>query len=245
MAAGDPCDTPVLVLAGGLGTRLRPLTETVPKVLVPALGRPFVDHVLADAAAQGFVRFVLSVGYRADQVEAHLGDGSRWGYEVRYAREQRPLGTGGAIRHAANLLDDVFVLINGDTLLQVNLAGLLAHHLCATWAGLTIAAAHVPDRGRYGAMKVDDHGRVVGFDEKRPGAGPGWINGGVMAMDRAFLDGAPAGPFSLERDWLPRRLGRIAAFPTRGFFVDMGTHEVLATLDQELAAYLASSSGGG
>jgi len=230
---------PVLVLAGGLGTRLRPLTETLPKVLVPTLGRPFLDHVLAEMARQGFSRFVLSLGYRGDQVEAHLGDGARWGYRVSYVREERPLGTGGAIRHALPLLGETFVTVNGDTLLQVDLAALVAHHR-RQGLGLTIAAAHVADRGRYGAMRLGDGDRVVGFEEKRPGAGPGWINGGVMAMDRCFLDGAPEGPFSLEQQWLPRHAGRIAAFPTRGFFVDMGTHQVLATLDRALGRYLDS-----
>ena len=91
-----------------------------------------------------------------------------------------------------------------------------------------MAAARVPDRGRYGALGLE-RGRVVAFEEKRPGAGPGWINGGVMAMDRELFDGAPDGPFSLESDWLPSFLG---------FFVDMGTHETLETLDEELGRHL-------
>lgn len=224
--------TDILVLAGGLGTRLHPLTETLPKVLVPALGRPFLELVLADFAAQGFCRFVLSVSYLAEQVEAHFGDGSPWGYDLRYVREERPLGTGGAIRFALPRLSDPFVVVNGDTLLELSLAGLLDHHRRAG-LGLTIAATFVPDRGRYGALAIEG-GRIVRFEEKRPGAGPGWINGGVCAMDHAFLHGAPEGAFSLEQQWLPRHTGRIAAFKTEGFFVDMGTHEVLQTLDDEL-----------
>ncbi len=229
-------ETKILVLAGGLGTRLRPLTHTMPKVLVPVLGRPFIEFVLEDFARQGFTRFVLSVGFLADQVEAHLGDGSQLGYRVEYVREEEPLGTGGAIRLALPRLSDPFVVVNGDTLLQLDLAAMLDAHRRAG-EPMTLAAAHVPDRGRYGALQLRE-GRVTRFEEKRPDAGAGLINGGVYAMDHALLQGAPAGAFSLERDWLPRFTGRLGAFETRGYFVDMGTHEVLRTLDAELQAYL-------
>lgn len=231
---------PVLVLAGGLGTRLRPLTETVPKVLVPTLGKPFLDHLLADIAGQGYDHFVISVGYLARHIEAHLGDGAALGYRVEYVAEQSPLGTGGAIVRALPALGQTFVVVNGDTLLELDLAALLRCHR-EQGALVTMAAAHVPDRGRYGALNLQN-ARVMGFDEKQPGAGPGWINGGVMAMESALFEGAPLGPFSLEREWLPRILGQIAVFKTEGFFVDMGTHETLETLDDELARYLSDRS---
>ena len=230
-------ETKILVLAGGLGTRLRPLTRTVPKVLVPVLGRPFLEFVLQDLARQGFRRFVLSVGFLAEQVEAHFGDGSDLGYSVEYARETEPLGTGGAIRHALPLLSDPFVVVNGDTLLQLDLAAMLQAHQ-QQGELVTLAAAWVPDRGRYGALGIEQ-ARVACFEEKRADAGPGLINGGIYAMNHALLDGANQGAFSLERDWLPRHAGQIGAFETRGYFVDMGTHEVLATLDESLTEYLA------
>src|SRR5512137_1345027 len=116
-----PTDTKVLVLAGGLGTRLRPLTETLPKVLVPVLGRPFLEHLVEDVARQGFTRLVLSVGVLSDQVEACFGDGGRLGCCIEYARETTPLGTGGAVVNALPLLGDTFLVLNGDTLLEVDL----------------------------------------------------------------------------------------------------------------------------
>jgi NDP-sugar pyrophosphorylase family protein len=230
----------VLVLAGGLGTRLRPLTETTPKVLVPALGRPFLEHVIEDLARQGLKRFVLSVGFLADQVEAWFGDGARLGCVVEYAREASPLGTGGAMRHALPLLGETFVVVNGDTLLELDVATLLAHHH-AQCLPVTLAAAWVPDRGRYGALVVED-GRVARFEEKREDAGAGLINGGIYVVDAAVLhdERLPRGPFSFERELLPQLAGRIAAFETHGYFVDMGTHEALASLDASLAAYLAA-----
>ena len=231
-------DTTILVLAGGLGTRLRPLTHTVPKVLVPVLGRPFLEFVLEDFSRQGFSHFVLSVGFLAQQVEQHFGDGSARGRTVRYVREVSPLGTGGAIRHALPQLSDPFVVVNGDTLLQLDLAAMLQAHRQQV-VPMSLAAAWVPDRGRYGALGIRN-GRVERFEEKRADAGAGLINGGVYVMNHAMLHGAPEGAFSLEQDWLPRHTGRIAAFETRGYFVDMGTHEVLRTLDQSLSEYLAS-----
>ena len=227
----------VLVLAGGLGTRLRPLTESLPKVLVPVRGRPFIDYLLEELARQGARRFVLSVGHLAGAVEAHLGDGGRLGCEVRYAREDAPLGTGGAIRDALPLLEETFVVANGDTLLELELDALLERHRREA-APATLAVVRVPDRGRYGAVHVEE-GRVVRFDEKRVGAGPGLINGGVCVLSRsAFAGEAPDGPFSLERDLLPRWLGRIAAHETDGFFVDMGTHEALQELERSIELFV-------
>ena len=103
-------DLKILVLAGGQGTRLRPLTDSLPKVLVPVLGRPFLEHVLEDLALQGFRRFVLSVGVMAEQVNRHFGDGGRLGYQVEYVHEDSPLGTGGAICHALPVLGQTFVV---------------------------------------------------------------------------------------------------------------------------------------
>ncbi len=196
-----------------------------------------MEHLLADMARQGFRRFVISVGYLAEQVEAHFGQGSAWGYDISYVGEDEPLGTGGAVVRALPVLGETFILVNGDTLLEVDLGRLLRRHRGEADVQVTMAAAWVPDRGRYGALDLDQ-GRVTAFHEKRPDAGPGWINGGVMALDRGLLEGAPPAPFSLEAQWLPQFCGHIAAHEVRGFFVDMGTHETLATLDQELGEYL-------
>lgn len=229
----------ILLLAGGLGTRLHPLTEDLPKVLVPALGRPFLEHVLEYCSAQGFNRFVLSVGHLAGKVEAILGDGGRLGCEIRYVREEAPLGTGGAICRALSVLGETFLVVNGDTLLEVDLPALLRFHQQEGQA-LTLTAAWVEDRSRYGALQIQGH-RVTAFEEKSASAGPGLINGGVCVMERRLLQGAlHDAPFSLERQWLPAWLGRIAVLQTRGFFVDMGTHEALATLDADLAGFLAA-----
>lgn len=232
--------TPILVLAGGLGTRLHPLTRSLPKVMVPVLGRPFLELVLEEMRRQGFVDYLFSVGHLGDQVFAHFGDGSRFGCRVSYIHEPEPLGTGGAIRQALPHLgrSSPFVVVNGDTLLELDLLALLEYHRRER-QDLTVATTWVDDRGRYGAVVVEE-GRVVGFEEKRSNAGPGLINGGVCVMNRRFFEGAPDGSFSLERDLLPARAGEIAAFETRGFFLDIGTPEALGGADQALRRFLAS-----
>ncbi len=233
-----PSNTKILILAGGLGTRLRPLTHTQPKVLIPVLGRPFLEYVLKDFLQQGFMRFVLAVGFFAEQVEAQMGNGQRFGCEIEYARETQPLGTGGAVFQALPLLGKTFMVVNGDTLLQVDLTALLHHH----WhegQNLTMVTPWVPDRDRYGAVVIES-GRVVRFDEKKTHAGAGFINGGLYVINREFFRGAPAGAFSIEQDLMPIHLGQISAFETQGFFVDMGTHEALETLSESLSLYLAA-----
>jgi NDP-sugar pyrophosphorylase family protein len=227
---------PVLVLAGGLGRRLAPLTDSLPKVLVPVGGRPFLDHLLCGLARRRVERVVLAVGHLADQIERHVGDGRAYGLaELRWSRELHPLGTGGAIRHALPMLSETFIVQNGDTLLELDLEALVGLHLERA-APATLAVTHVPDRGRYGAVQVE-RGRVIHFDEKRPDAGPGLINAGVCAVSRARFeqDTPSSSPFSFERELLPRWAGQIAAFETRGLFADMGTQEGLADLESQIA----------
>src|SRR5574340_919016 len=126
---------PVIVLAGGLGTRLRPVVSNCPKVMAPVLDRPFLEWQLGQLAKTGFWRFVLAVGYLGQQIKDYFGDGSRWGWEITYAVEPTLLGTAGAIRNAALARDtrleqgEPFFVVNGDTYLQVDLAPLIETHL--------------------------------------------------------------------------------------------------------------------
>jgi D-glycero-alpha-D-manno-heptose 1-phosphate guanylyltransferase len=214
-----------IVLAGGLGTRLRGVVPDLPKPLAPVAGRPFLAIVLAQLRAQGFDSAVLSVGYRHELIRDAFGDQFD-AMALRYAVEDRPLGTGGAIRLAARQCSeaDVFVL-NGDSYAEVDFAGMMAAHRRAG-AALTVCAVEVADTGRYGRILVDD-GRIVGFAEKGV-AGPGLINAGVYAMRRDLLQqpGLPEA-FSFETDVLARRLDELrpGAWVARGRFVDIGVPE--------------------
>lgn len=210
------------VLAGGLGTRLRPLTADLPKPMVPVGGRPFLYWQLAALADAGVRDFVLAVGYRADQVQAYFEDGEAFGWSIAYARESSPLGTGGALVNALPLLPDRFLALNGDTFFDLNWPAFLDDPWSEEGAQGCIAVRHVEDAPTFGTV-VTDGRRVLSFREKRPGGG--LANAGLYWLSRALLEGAPC-PSSLERDVFPHR--SLVAHPIQGDFVDIGTFDTLA-----------------
>jgi D-glycero-D-manno-heptose 1,7-bisphosphate phosphatase len=212
-----------VVLAGGRGTRLGALTERLPKPMMPVAGGPFLDQLLWNLQRHGLRRVVLSVGYLADTIRDHVGDGSHYGLEVSYCHEDEPAGTGGALALALPQLEERFLVLNGDTLFDLNyldLALALAEHDGA------LALRSVPDAGRYGSVQLEA-GRVVAFLEKGR-SGPGQINGGVYALRRSVVERSLGS--SIERDWLPRLAseGRLAGRSYDGFFLDIGLPESLA-----------------
>lgn len=240
-------DLDVVVLAGGLGTRLRPAVADRPKALAPVGdgAQPFLDLLLAWLHGQGARRVVLALGHMAGQVEARL-DGLRDrfpGLDLRASVEPGPLGTGGALRHCLPLLrSDPVLVANGDSLAEVDLPAFLGAFL-ASGAPAGLVAVGVPDASRYGRLELSAEGRVLRFAEKDPAfAGPAPINGGVYLLRRGLLSERlpPAGaPGSLERELLQRLPpGAALAFPGSGRFVDIGTPESLAAAAEVLAPYL-------
>jgi len=214
-----------IVLAGGLGTRLRSVVADLPKPMAPVAGRPFLAWILDRLAQAGFGRVVLAVGYRHEIIEQHFGAAYR-GIDLHYSVEAQPLGTGGALRLAADHVDrwPVFVL-NGDTFLELDYRSMLDAHLKGS-EQMSLAVCEVPDAGRYGALEVqDDH--VRGFLEKGR-SGPGVINGGTYLLSQDVLEQIPRDfPFSFEQQLLVPEVGAIrpAAFVTDGLFIDIGVPE--------------------
>lgn len=218
----------VVVLAGGLGTRLRAVINDIPKPLAPVAGRPFLAWLLDRLASQGVRRTVLATGYLAEKVEAAIGP--RWaGMDVAYSVERAPLGTGGALVQALSLLQGQAVHVcNGDTYLNYSLAELqliTQHH--GALAGMALAS--VPDTARYGAVSVEA-GRVLSFQEKGR-EGPGYINAGSYFLSREGLDELSAcaaqGTFSLETAFLHplAAAGMLAATVDTSGFIDIGVPE--------------------
>jgi D-glycero-alpha-D-manno-heptose 1-phosphate guanylyltransferase len=209
-----------VILAGGLGTRIRDVVPDLPKVMAPVAGRPFLELLLQMLARKGFTRAVLSVGHLSDIIVDHFGS-SFAGLELAYEVEQTPLGTGGAMAAALTRCaeDHVFVL-NGDTFVDLEVDALLA-----MWrvdpAPLIIARA-VADVARFGALDVDG-ARVLRILEKSA-SGPGLINAGCYFVPRNLFGAAPATAFSFERDFLPQELAArpFHHFVTRGLFIDIG-----------------------
>ena len=206
-----------IVLAGGLGTRLRGVVDDVPKPMAPVQGRPFLAFVLDQLVEGGFRTAVLATGYRHEAIRSHFGEAYR-GLALAYSVEKEPLGTGGAIRMACDHVKarDVFVL-NGDTYLELDYRAMMDAHVRAG-AQLSLAVCQVPDVARYGALEVSE-GIVRGFREKGP-SGPGWINGGVYVLgDRTAPSLPTRAAFSFEQDVLMPQAPSIQplAFPATGF----------------------------
>jgi len=213
-----------LILAGGAGTRLRPVLAELNKPMAPVAGRPFLEYLLLQLKKYGIDEVTLCVGYKADLIQSYVGTGDRWGIQVNYSYETDFLGTAGALKLAEDHIhDEDFFVMNGDSLFDIELRTLMDYHR-AMEATATLALAYVNDTQRYGAVGINEAGRIVSFREKREGNKEGLINGGVYVLARKVLDIIPGGqPVSLEQDILPRLIGQdLYGLSLRGYFVDIG-----------------------
>lgn len=232
-------DIDVVILAGGLGTRLRGVLPETPKILAPVLGRPFLDHVLEWLARQGVRRVVLGLGYRAGDVLAYLEQHPFPALEIRTVVEPEPLGTAGALAYARpQLRSNPVLAMNGDTIVTADLNRFLDAHLDAGTPA-SILCAEVEDAGRYGRLEIDGADRVVRFREKDlSAAGRAWINAGLYLFGAAAMEQiGRLRKGSLERDILEKMpAGMIYAFRAAGGFLDIGTPESLAMAAEVLTA---------
>lgn len=217
-----------LILVGGEGTRLRPLTSTLPKPVVPLVDRPFIGFMLDWLRGHGVDDVVLACGHLATGVRNVLGDGSGVGLRLRYVEEPEPLGTGGALKYAESLLDERFLMLNGDILTDLDLTGQIAQHE-RTGALATLGLTPVEDPSNYGLVRTDDGGEVTAFVEK-PSADQidtNRVNAGAYVLERAVLDLLePDQPASIERDVFPRMVGEgLYGYLAEGYWLDIGTPE--------------------
>jgi D-glycero-alpha-D-manno-heptose 1-phosphate guanylyltransferase len=219
-------DIKALMLVGGLGTRLRSVVPSTPKVLASIGERSFLELLVRQLRAQGIRHLVMCTGYLADQIESRFGDGRTWDVSIEYSKEEMPLGTAGAVKLAQRYLRDIpeFLVLNGDSFLEINFHNLMAFHRQHHGAVATVAVLAVEDASRYGTVHVDAEGRVTGFAEKTCSAAPGLVNGGIYIFNEAVLRRIPNGPASLERDVFPSLLDQgVYALEQRGMFIDIGT----------------------
>ena len=216
-----------VILVGGEGTRLRPVTSRVPKPVAPVVERPFVAYILDGLVRHGVERAVFSTGFLAEAIQAVVGDGSGFGLRVDYAVESEPLGTAGAIANCEDKLEDgSFYVFNGDVLSDVDLSALAATHLEKRGMA-TIFLTPVDDPRRYGLVELRDDGRVASFLEK-PGdwQGTALINAGIYVLEPEVLEMIPRGRlFSIERGVFPplAAAGSLYGHVDRGYWRDIGT----------------------
>jgi mannose-1-phosphate guanylyltransferase len=219
-----------IVLVGGEGTRLRPLTNDVPKPALTLVDRPFLAYMVEWLAAHGVTEAVLACGFMPDALRAALGDGEHGGVKLTYVTEPDRRGTAGAIRFAADALgerlDDRFLALNGDVLTDLDLTGLLAAHE-RRGGRATIALYPVEDSSAYGLVSVDGDGQVTEFLEKIGEPAPGEINAGAYLLERSVLELIPPDrEVSIEREVFPRLIGNgLGALRLDGYWMDIGTPE--------------------
>ncbi|GGN93476.1 GDP-mannose pyrophosphorylase [Streptomyces albiflavescens] len=225
--------TEAILLVGGRGTRLRPLTVHTPKPMVPAAGVPFLTHQLARARAAGVEHIVLATSYLAEVFEPYFGDGSSLGLHIEYVTEEEPLGTGGAIRNVASRLhsgaDDPVLIFNGDILTGLDIRALVATHE-TTGADVSLHLTRVEDPRAFGLVPTDATGRVTAFLEKPQTPEEivtDQINAGAYVFRRAVIDTIPEGrPVSVERETFPDLLAtgaHLQGMVDSTYWLDLGT----------------------
>ena len=231
-----------IIIAGGAGTRLRPLTYTRPKPLIPVVNRPFLEYQVALLKRHGIDEIIFCTNYMADKIAAHFGDGSAFGVSMRYAIEETPLGTAGAIRNAQEIAGrDTVVVLNGDVLTDFDISSIIAFHK-EKQALVTLTLKEVPSPSPYGVVITGSDGRVREFREPSEAqkkafadnpnitqTGVDGINAGIYIMEPEALDAIPTGrPVSVEREIYPKFLADgqpIYALARDGYWLDIGRPE--------------------
>ena len=234
-----------ILLVGGMGTRLMPLTRDTPKPMLPIAGLPVTEHQLMAAKRAGITTIVLATSYLSDVFTPYFGDGSQWGLDVRYAVEESPLGTGGAIKNAAAALnlkagsDEPIVIFNGDVLSSHNLAKQIQEHVAHN-ADVTLHLTHVEDARAYGCVPVDESGRVTAFLEKMENPITNTINAGSYVFHPSVIETIAANTVvSVERDVFPALVTagkKIYGYIEDAYWLDIGTPRALLAGSKHLVS---------
>jgi mannose-1-phosphate guanylyltransferase len=235
-----------ILLVGGFGTRLMPLTRHTPKPMLPVAGLPVTEHQLAMARNAGITTIVLATSYLSDVFIPYFGDGSKFGMKLLYAVEKEPLGTGGAIRNAADLLgkDESIVIFNGDVLSSHNLRGQIDFHE-KNAADVTLHLTNVDDARAYGCVPMDSNGRVTAFLEKMENPPTKTINAGCYVFSPTVIDEiAPSTVVSIERETFPHLVSsgkKVFGYIDQSYWLDIGTPKALMQGSRDLVSGVADA----
>ena len=224
-ALGTNIPSKAVLLVGGKGTRLMPLTEKIPKALLPIHGKTITEHLFDLLKKYGIRDAVLCVGHLKDKIKGHFGDGSQFGINIAYVEENEQLGTAGPLKLAKKYLKDSFIVSNGDELKDINIPRMFRLHKRKD-ALATIALTTVDDPSHYGVARLDGS-RIIEFVEKPTKAPSNLINAGFYILEPEVIDMIPNGFSMLEKDVFPKlaKLGRLRGFPFAGQWFDIGNIE--------------------
>ena len=239
--------TSAILLVGGMGTRLHPLTLKTPKPMLQVAGVPFTEHQIRKASDAGITEIVLATSYKSELFEPYFGDGKRFGIKIKYAVEKSALGTGGGIRNAANLLADCdqVVIFNGDVLSGHDLAAQLAFHK-KNQADITLYLTQVEDARAYGCVELLENKQIKSFLEKMENPISNLINAGCYIFNRQIIDQIPQNKVvSVERDTFPNLLAnnaKVFGYLDNSYWLDIGTPAALVKASADLITGAITSS---
>jgi mannose-1-phosphate guanylyltransferase len=238
--------TSAILLVGGMGTRLMPLTSKTPKPMLQVAGVPFTEHQIRKAAQAGISEIVLATSYKAELFEPYFGDGAKFGIKIKYAVEESALGTGGGIRNAAALLDDCdqVVIFNGDVLSGHDLAAQIQSHI-NNRADVTLYLTKVEDARAYGCVELLADNQVKSFLEKMENPVSNLINAGCYIFNRKVIDQIPANQVvSVERDTFPSLLSsgvKVYGYLDNSYWLDIGNPQALVKASADLITGVITS----
>jgi len=215
-----------IILAGGLGTRLYPLTRKTAKCMLLIDGKPLLEHIIRYLASYGFKEIIVTLGSKRKQIIDYFGDGSKYNVNLLYSIEGKPLGTAGSFKNAEKYLDETILVMQGDTLTNFNLKKIIAFHK-ERKAIVTIALTPVKDPTGYGIAIIDKQGRIIRFAEKPQNLFSNLANSGIYVVEREVLDYIPKGRiFDFSKDLFPRLLEKklpVYGIKMDGYWFDIGT----------------------
>ncbi len=230
-----------ILLVGGRGTRLAPLTNNTPKPMLQVAGVPFTEHQINKARSAGITEIVLATSFKAELFEPYFGDGANFGISIKYAVEEVALGTGGAISNATTMLEGSgpVAIFNGDVLSKHDLDGQFKSHE-SNGADVTLYLTEVEDARAYGAVELDDSGRVLAFNEKMETPPTNVINAGCYIFNREIIAAIPFGKVvSVERETFPQLLSsgaKVFGFIDKSYWLDIGTPTALLKASRDLVS---------
>lgn len=211
-----------IIMAGGKGSRLRPLTNNTPKPLVKIIDKPVMEYVIENLAEAGVKDIAVTVGYKADMIMDYFGDGSKWGVRLEYFVEDTPLGTAGGVKNVESYIYEEFLVMSADGLSNIDLKEFLTFHKSHDGIA-SMAVKHIDDARGFGLVEVDSEDRIVSFVEKPQNICSGLINTGIYLFEPNIFEYIPKGVSDFSYDIFPGLLGSIYAYKTESYWSDIGT----------------------
>ena len=211
-----------VIMAGGYGTRLKPLTNELPKPMVPIIDKPIIHYIIKTLKKYGITDIIVTLGYKPERIIDYLGDGSSFGVSVRYSVEKIPLGTAGGVKQISNMIDGTFVVISGDALTNIELDGMMSYHMTHGKL-ITMAVKEMDDVSGFGVVRCEDDGTVTSFIEKPTHSQDKLVNTGIYILEKRVFDYIPDGKYDFARELFPEIMDNLSAYRMKGYWSDIGT----------------------